>query len=329
MKDTILSIIIPVYNTEKYLEECINSIISNDKSFEVLLIDDGSTDNSGHICDEFEKKDKRIKTIHKKNGGVSSARNLGIEMASGRYVMFVDSDDKLDHDWYQSLEYIRNSDFYIFDKRFGNDVSKENLLKFIIGYNKLNICIAGPFRKVIKRKIIINNHIKFNEKIINGEDMLFNLEILYVSKTYDIVPYNYYYYRQSIGQSTRSFNEKIIASDKMFHVLLNEILTKYNIDEGLKDELENYCKVNAIITIVNRLSYVKSYDDTKKYYSFLMDEPYKSIINDNNLILNKKKKLLFKEIKNKKFKNVFYKLRLKNKFSIYFKKIKNEELKKI
>lgn len=89
-----ISVIVPVYNVEKYLSRCIDSIISQTFSdFELILVDDGSTDSSGKICDEYGKKDGRVKVIHKKNGGQSSARNAGIENSTGEYISFVDSDD--------------------------------------------------------------------------------------------------------------------------------------------------------------------------------------------------------------------------------------------
>ena len=89
-----ISIIVPVYNVELYLEECIESIIAQTyKDVEIILIDDGSTDKSGAICDKIALKDERIIVVHKVNGGLSSARNLGIEIAQGKYIIFVDSDD--------------------------------------------------------------------------------------------------------------------------------------------------------------------------------------------------------------------------------------------
>lgn len=96
MKEALISIIVPVYNVEKYLEECIESIIHQTyKNLEIILVDDGATDHSGKMCDEFAKKDNRIKVIHKENGGLSDARNAGIEIATGEYIQFVDSDDCL------------------------------------------------------------------------------------------------------------------------------------------------------------------------------------------------------------------------------------------
>ncbi|MGI6180371.1 glycosyltransferase family 2 protein [Butyricicoccus intestinisimiae] len=99
-----ISIIIPVYNVESYLDECIQSVIKQSyTNLEILLIDDGSTDKSGEICDSYKIQDDRIKVIHKKNGGLSDARNVGIEAASGSYIGFVDSDDYIDKDMYEVL----------------------------------------------------------------------------------------------------------------------------------------------------------------------------------------------------------------------------------
>ena len=94
MKNELISIVVPVYNVEKYLTRCIESLINQTcNNLEIILVDDGSTDKSGKICDNYSKKDKRIKVIHKKNGGLSDARNTGIDIASGKYIGFIDSDD--------------------------------------------------------------------------------------------------------------------------------------------------------------------------------------------------------------------------------------------
>ena len=103
-KKPLISVIVPVYNVESYLERCLKSVISQTYScLEIILIDDGSTDCSGEICDRYQKKDNRISVIHKKNGGLSSARNVGISLASGDYVGFVDSDDWILPEMYEKL----------------------------------------------------------------------------------------------------------------------------------------------------------------------------------------------------------------------------------
>ena len=114
-----ISIIIPVYNVEKYLATCLDSVINQTyKNLEILLIDDGSTDSSGLICEQYSKKDTRIKTIHKKNGGLSDARNVGISYASGDYISFIDSDDFIDINTFTILnQYIKqyNADIITFN----------------------------------------------------------------------------------------------------------------------------------------------------------------------------------------------------------------------
>lgn len=105
MKD-LITIVVPIYKVEKYLEKCINSILEQTyKNIEIIFVDDGSPDNCGKICDEYAKKDSRIKVIHKENGGLSDARNAGIEIATGKYITFVDSDDYITNDY---IEYLYN-----------------------------------------------------------------------------------------------------------------------------------------------------------------------------------------------------------------------------
>lgn len=98
----LISVIVPVYNVENYLCKCVDSIINQTyNNLEIILVDDGSTDGSASICDEYVLKDSRVKVIHKENGGVSSARNIGIAEASGEYICFVDSDDWLELDYFE------------------------------------------------------------------------------------------------------------------------------------------------------------------------------------------------------------------------------------
>ena len=112
----LISIIVPVYNVEQYLDDCLISIINQTyKNIEIILIDDGSTDKSGKICDEYAKKDSRIIVIHKENGGVSSARNAGLRIAKGAYIGFVDPDDWIAEDMYEVL--------YSNAKKYDADVS--------------------------------------------------------------------------------------------------------------------------------------------------------------------------------------------------------------
>lgn len=119
----LVSVIVPVYNVEKYIKRCICSIINQSyKNLEIILVDDGSKDNSGSICDDYAKQDNRVKVIHKDNGGLSDARNAGIEIAKGKYLCFVDSDDYIDKEFVQTL--------YDDMAHFGTNISAVNLAYF-------------------------------------------------------------------------------------------------------------------------------------------------------------------------------------------------------
>ena len=100
----LISVIVPIYNVEKYLDRCVDSIINQTyKNLEIILVDDGSPDNCPQMCDDYAKKDSRIKVVHKENGGLSDARNVGMEVATGEYVSFIDSDDYISLDFYETL----------------------------------------------------------------------------------------------------------------------------------------------------------------------------------------------------------------------------------
>ena len=180
-----ISIIVPVYNTEQYLNRCIDSILSQSfTNFELLLIDDGSTDKSGDICDEYARKDERIKVFHKKNGGVSSARNMGLDFARGEWITFVDSDDYIDSCFlYRFNNRMKNA---CFDLYFGNSAIITPDGEF--QYNKLlktdiicDLILAIDFYsinkqadlhgKVFKKSILLLYSIRFKEGIHYAEDV--------------------------------------------------------------------------------------------------------------------------------------------------------------
>lgn len=178
----LVSIIIPVYNVEKYLRPCLDSILAQTyANIEIILIDDGSKDSSGAICDEYAVKDNRIRVVHKENGGVSKARNVGIDCAQGEYLSFIDGDDTVDPDYiglmYKEIErgpydivrlsWERGGRNYTYDVRFDEDGKKVVDESAI---DDLHLCanIWGLFRA--------GRHIRFNESLKNGEDSLFVIE---------------------------------------------------------------------------------------------------------------------------------------------------------
>lgn len=198
-----ISVIVPVYNSEKYLHRCIDSILAQTfTDFELLLIDDGSTDLSGAICDEYARKDSRVRVFHKKNGGVSSARNMGLDNAQGEWITFVDSDDAIIN--LTSTTY--NEDLIIFPHKVLSKNGVESLYKLdnSVFENKSKVktfvkenSITGTFKtscsKLYKRNLIGN--LRFDESIKIGEDQVFLLCYLNYVKTCRIVnSYMYLYH---------------------------------------------------------------------------------------------------------------------------------------
>lgn len=185
-----ISVIVPVYNAQEYLNKCIQSVLNQSyRGFELLLIDDGSTDKSGDVCDTFALLDKRIRVFHTQNGGTSVARNIGIEMSKGEFITFVDADDSLEKDALIDLSYLNDCDVVIGDFKFGTDymfpyntmLDKDSTKKYLIDYlnkptgHSLFVYVWG---KLFKSSIIKEHNIRFNEQLRIFEDSVFNMHYL-------------------------------------------------------------------------------------------------------------------------------------------------------
>lgn len=218
-----VSIIVPVYKVEKYLEYCVKSLINQTlNDIEIILVDDGSPDSCGEICDKLAKSDERIKVIHKINGGLSSARNAGIDVATGEYIGFVDSDDWIEPDMYEYLlKLIKEYNADIADcemletaqRQFTKINQKEVIEKlnqkealdmfFRVSKSNINYCVCDKlFKKVIFEKV------KFTEGII-FEDIDFNYKaLMHVDTVVVSNSCKYYYYKNAEGISRNSFRKK-------------------------------------------------------------------------------------------------------------------------
>lgn len=214
-----VTVVVPVYNVEKYIGKCIESIIKqNYKNIEIILVDDGSKDSSGKICDQYAAKDTRIKVIHKENNGVSSARNYGIDNATGEYICFVDGDDYVMNDYIEyMLELIKkeNADISICNKMFSNfdnrqtekeiikQITAEDATEAILNY-KIPI---GVYSKMFKIDLIKRNKIKFFEELFMGEGFNFNvLCFQYAKKIIESNKKIYYYRRDNSTSATTKFS---------------------------------------------------------------------------------------------------------------------------
>ncbi|GFH99674.1 glycosyltransferase [uncultured Phocaeicola sp.] len=210
----VISIIVPVYNVEKYLSQCIDSILAQAFiDFELLLVDDGSTDGSGRICDEYANKDARIQVFHKKNGGVSSARNIGLEHVQGEWITFVDSDDWLDLKYCQILwEEVQDVDLLFFSvslhyKDGGKQIRylggkycddydsiQEEILLLKSNQQKFEF-FGYTWNKVFKASIIYEHKIRFLVNLSYREDEVFTTEYCRYIHSLKVLPVSLYNYR--------------------------------------------------------------------------------------------------------------------------------------
>lgn len=281
----LISIIIPVYKVEKYLEKCIQSVINQTyENLQIILVDDGSPDNCGKICDEYAKKDHRIEVIHKSNGGLSDARNKGLEIAKGEYIGFVDSDDYIESDMYEVL--------YNLLKQYNIDVSICNF--YTVSQGKIAIKNADngikEYNRIeILKEILLDNNIQSYawNKLYKKE--LFN-EIKYpVGKKYEDIGTTFYllekcnkvvvtgkpeyYYINRQGSIVNNVTESTITD------YIELIMQRYDyIEENIK-ELSSYNKdylKRILRTAEQDIKSLKEVGDyTKKKYEELYNKVQK------------------------------------------------------
>lgn len=244
-----ITIIVPVYNAEKTLNRCIESILSQTfQDWELLLIDDGSTDISAEICDEYAAKDQRIRIFHKKNGGVSSARNLGLDYAKGEWVVFVDADDfikelylthLLEHSQKQVDLVISYAEIHN-----GNDIKKELYpSKLVDNTNFESIFIendmhwhTSPWSKLYKRCIIEKHHLRFCEGMHIGEDAVFLYSyMLYSNKIYISPDTDYCYFAYIPSSLTKRVNS--LASETLAYNQIRVIVESLISQKSIKNSI--------------------------------------------------------------------------------------------
>jgi glycosyltransferase involved in cell wall biosynthesis len=226
-----ISFIVPVYNVQIYLVRCIESIIAQTfHDWELILINDGSTDTSGEIADNYAAKDSRIKVIHKLNGGVSSARNTGIDEVRGEYICFIDSDDWIDPDFLEQFQTDkREADFYISGALYDVDNKVYSYKKYEsfysnnrrqIGeeYARQNLFDNGyPWGKLYKTKLVNENHLRFNINLSIHEDHLFVFEYLSLIQSIYITNSAGYHYLV-FDDSGRRLTTKVIHCTKFLEI---------------------------------------------------------------------------------------------------------------
>ena len=288
--DPIISIIVPIYNVGKYLPKCIESILNQTfKNFELILVNDGSTDNSGVVCDDYAKKDTRIKIIHKSNGGVSSARNAGLYVAKGEYIGFVDPDDYIDKNMYEKLYRLcidNNSDIAIcrFNREINGKIQNKESTEEIIELNNMeamnelfkgNLYRFSLCNKLFSKKCF--NDVLFPEERIH-EDLSTTYKLFDNSKKTVYINYcGYIYVRRENSILTSTYNEKRLQAfiawdeiiefiDKNYYEIIEQVIATFTywcVDNILYilNQVNNSKKKNNYLNIIQKY--------TTKYYIYI------------------------------------------------------------
>lgn len=267
--DGLISVIIPVYNVAEYLDYCLDTVCGQTyKNLEIILIDDGSTDESGRICDEWSRKDERIRVIHKKNGGVSSARNEGLKAAKGEYIGFVDSDDWLEPDMYEELvKGIGEADAVscgYMDYPYGEGVPVPkgtktlplcNYPDAIIAIFERNGYFTTLWSKLFKREVVYNKDrfVPLDTSLSFGEDEVWLVRVLKRCKKIAFVPQPLYHWRPRAGSVTRfkTISEKQLSLLRAKQIALTILPKRRDVIELAKSRTFNDCflmKVQAYCT---------------------------------------------------------------------------------
>lgn len=313
-----VSVIVPIYNAKKYIDRCIQSLVCQTlKEIEIILVDDGSTDGSEKICDVYEKKYDNIKVIHKKNEGAGIARNYGLNIATGKYVAFLDSDDYVDNRMYeilydQSISNNTDGTFCGSYKVIGENVVKNNnvdenividrdvILRESIPYlfrgggiTPIRATIA-VWRGIYKLRVIKENNINFNsEREFFSEDTIFNLD--FFLKSDKIAFCKDYLHYQYISDNSLSRSTKInyIAVDNYYNYLKNIIIENDQID---KNKCMAYLSKRCLEEYRSKIAMELKTNANRKQVKINIkkitnDKTLKEIIKRNNNIFDYKDKL--------------------------------------
>lgn len=273
MKD-LISIIIPVYNVEKYLEKCVESVINQTyKNIEIILVDDGSTDNSGKICDELSKKDERIKLIHKTNGGLSDARNAGLKIAKGNYIGFVDSDDYIKEDMFETLYNLNeehSSDISIvsYYELYNGKIISVRDTKELTEYNNIEAMKellidtkiqSYAWNKLFKKELFDGLEFPTNK---NFEDIATTLLLFEKAEKIVLLEEPKYYYARRDNSIIGKRNYKTYKD------YLDVIYDKYYYLDGKYKELDLYNAYNFIINMIWVYTIIVAFDLDDVYEDF-------------------------------------------------------------
>lgn len=298
-EDYKISVVIPVYNVEKYLRKCVDSVLGQTyKNIEVVLVDDGATDNCPQICDKYAEKDNRVKVVHKKNGGLSDARNFGIDASTGDYIMFLDSDDYWNSD--TAVEHIvdliekeQRDVVLFFFKYLFEDKQDNNLVEYNNSFDSItisggskaeqltdivknNIYLSSSVTKAIKRELFLKNDLYFVKGILS-EDIDWSARLMLYANSFSLLNESFYIYIQRSTSIAHNIKKKNIVNVKNNIIKCIELADKF--DDTLKEIYLNYVAYQYI-TFLNVCCICD--DDIKpelnemKKYSYLLNYHWNS-----------------------------------------------------
>lgn len=268
-----ITIVVPIYNAQKTLNRCIDSILSQSfKVFELLLVDDGSTDSSGIICEQYSNFDSRVRVIHQMNAGASAARNRGIYDSEGEYITFIDCDDYVSAYYLSDFDFENNLDFQIqgltltypdssFNKSIVPMSSRLCDVVDIIEECELNSLIRGPVGKLFKRDILNRYNIRFPIELSYGEDAIFVKKYLLHcnDKCRFVAKSNYYYTHESSDSLTSRFHSG--------HELFKTSLDEYHVFNQLLDRFPNISK-----KVISHFKWLKAIDTYQAIHNVIIDD---------------------------------------------------------
>lgn len=289
MNNPLVTVVVPVYNVEKYLDRCVKSIVNQTyTNLEIILVDDGSPDKCPELCDEWAKRDSRIKAIHKENAGAGMARNTGIENACGKYLLFVDSDD------YIKLETVEKcvaelektqADVVMFGR---SSVSADGTAKetpvvtdeyYFSGNQVVDDILPGLFvhekgigisscNKVYNLQLIKEKNIKYkSEREIFSEDAIFNLEFFAYAKSVAIIPESFYYYFKNESSFSRSYRKDLQKLNNKFLEKCILLCDEY----GLNNKVINNIRARYHIYALAGMKQIESCDFSEKQKKMLLE----------------------------------------------------------
>lgn len=272
--DILISVIVPIYKVEKYITKCIDSIVNQTyKNIEIILVDDGSPDNCGHICDEYAKKDSRIMVIHKQNGGLSSARNAGLDVAKGQYICFIDSDDYMDEKYIEIMaKNIEQVDIVACDFKYVYEVNGnysdsclnvENEIlekeKVMLGlFDKKHYLILTVAWNKLYKKTIFDN-LRYTEGIIH-EDEDIAYKILDKCNKIKVIKDKLYYYLQRESSIMGSIN----VEKRLVMIDIYKRRTDFFVKKGYSKKIIDLAYYTYISTCLYYIKQLKCHEKKDK-----------------------------------------------------------------